>query len=92
MIELGGSIKLDGFNSIDIPSLIVVKKIVGNYAKKFSESNSEYKELMLQVLSTSPAFELLATLTTSSKVFNSKASDKNLFFALNDALNNIGKE
>ena len=92
MIELGGSIKLDGFNSVDIPSLIVVKKIVGNYAKKISENNAEYKELLLEVLSTGPTYELSATLTTSSKVYTSKASDINLFFALNKVLNGVQKE
>ena len=92
MIELGGSIKLDGFNSIDIPSLIVVKKIVGNYAKKLSEKNPEYKELLLQMSSESPNYELSAVLTTESKVFTSKASNNNLFFALNQALDKILKE
>ena len=36
MIELGGNITLVGFKEMGFGELIVVKKIVGNYARKLS--------------------------------------------------------
>ena len=55
MIELGGNIKLEGFDNIEQSKLVVIKKIVGNFIKKLeaenkvaiilklSEENSEFK-------------------------------------------------
>ena len=37
VLELGGSIQLSGFSGIDGGQMVVVKKIVGNYAKRLSD-------------------------------------------------------
>ena len=37
MIELGGNIKLESFDEIQPAQLIVIKKVVGNFAKQYSE-------------------------------------------------------
>ena len=48
MITLGGNIQLSGFNEIDSGHKHVVKKIVGNYARKFSDVlESGYEELSI---------------------------------------------
>ena len=36
-IKLGGSIELSGFSNLDGGQMIVLKKIVGNYARKMEE-------------------------------------------------------
>lgn len=92
MIELGGNIKLDGFNSLDIPTLIVVKKMVGNYAKKISDSIMPVNELILNLLefdSNNKIFKLNASLVSEDKNFTSEAEDTNLFFALDKTLQHI---
>jgi len=54
MIELGGNIKLKGFSEIDNASLIVIKKIVGNYAKKLAETTDDFQNLILSLESKTP--------------------------------------
>ena len=36
-LQLGGNIELSGFREIDPASMVIIKKIVGNYARKFSD-------------------------------------------------------
>ena len=36
-MQLGGNIELSGFSGVDGASMIVLKKIIGNYGKHFSE-------------------------------------------------------
>ena len=38
ILQLGGNIELAGFKELDRDSMVVLKKIVGNYAKKFAKS------------------------------------------------------
>jgi len=91
MIELGGNIKLSGFEELDPPTLIVVKKIVGNYAKKIGEEATPFKELLLELKREKEEFELIAKLT-SEKEIETKAKEKNLFFALDKVLNSLFSE
>ena len=39
MMKLGGNIVLDGCDNLEPATLIVLKKMVGNYARKISEKN-----------------------------------------------------
>jgi len=91
MIELGGNIKLDGFSIVDAPTLIVVKKIVGNYAKKLQEETGEFNELLLTLSKQEKDITLQAKLS-GKKSCQAKVSDTNLFFAMNKALEQLMKE
>ena len=95
MIELGGNIKLDGFNSVDIPTLIVVKKMVGNYAKKISDNVVPVHELIInlkEIDNQNRVVKLNATLVSGEKKFDSEVNEINLFFAIDKALQQIMKE
>ena len=48
MIELGGNIVLNGFRDLEPPELVVVKKIVGTYARKFADQLGEETRLQLR--------------------------------------------
>jgi len=85
MIELGGGIKLEGFESIEPSLLIVVKKVVGNYAKKMSEQVSNFKDIIVRV---SDNYKIEATLIADSE-YSSSANSSNLFFALDKALGEV---
>jgi hypothetical protein len=85
MIELGGGIKLDGFEVIEPSLLIVVKKVIGNYAKKMSEQIPSFKEVLVSV---SEKYKIKATLVANSE-YHSISNNSNLFFALDQALNEI---
>lgn len=95
MIELGGNIKLDGFNSVDIPTIIVVKKMVGNYAKKISDNITPVHELLIDLKEAdieNKVFRLNASLTSDENKFDSEVEDINLFFALDKAMQDIMKQ
>ncbi len=88
MVELGGNIKLEGFDSVDTSSLIIVKKIVGNYTRKLMDDNNEYKGLTI-LLNNVDNYELKAELIIGDKIHNSESKDDNLFIALNNVLNSL---
>ena len=86
MIELGGNIKLIGFNDLDPASLIVVKKITGNYARKISEKvNSGLDELSLELKDESGK-NINSSVKFKEKTFNAEVNDTNLFYALDKVL------
>jgi len=92
MIELGGNIKLIGFNELDRGSLVVIKKITGNYARKISEkASSDLDELSLE-LKNNGEKSINTSLKIKDKTFNSEVSDNNLFYALDKALSKLLKE
>lgn len=86
-LELGGNISLTGFSDIDGGSMIILKKIVGTYAKKFSEEEAKFKKLELSLKNSGP-YEIEALLKTD-KEKRMESSDENLFVALDNALKNL---
>ena len=90
MIELGGNIKLNNFEGIEPALLIVVKKVVGNYTRKISESFDNFKEVLVDLENTND--NKITVKVTADKEYASEASDKNLFFALDRALSIILKQ
>jgi len=81
MIELGGNIKLDGFESIEPAQLIVVKKMVGNYAKEISEK-IEFSEFLVSLKETTVSVKV----TTKDKEISEEESGDNLFITLDKVL------
>tara|TARA_Y100000310_G_C20700699_1_gene829580 strand:+ start:643 stop:930 length:288 start_codon:yes stop_codon:yes gene_type:complete len=92
MIELGGSIKLSGFENLDPATLIVVKKIVGNYAKKMSQESQDFSGLFLELNSENNNFSINATVSKKLGDIDSKSDSTNLFFAMSKALNVVMKK
>ncbi len=87
MIELGGNIKLKGFSEIDNASLIVIKKIVGNYAKKLAETTEDFQNLILNLEFKTPKdFKINIELQKTSENLTSEIQGENLFFTLSNAL------
>ena len=48
-VELGGNIRLSWLKHLDRSEVIVVKKIVGNYARRFSEICGKLEELSVHM-------------------------------------------
>ena len=96
MIELGGNIILVGFKDLEPAKLIVVKKMVGTYAKKIAEK-IELKELKLELKQThskgkkeeKQKYEVKAKAKTDKKEYNSDTIQFNLFYALDEVLGKI---
>ena len=95
-LELGGNIALTGFNEVDRGEMVVVKKIVGNYAKKFSEAYSDFQKLSLTMKSVhktegSQKYEMHSMLVLGGNQHTSETTDRNLFIALDTVLKGIEK-
>ena len=87
MIELGGNIKLDGFDNLEPAKLIVIKKLAGSHTKRATEKTTNFKEIVISLKSQNPS-EVEIKLTTDKEIF-SLAKDKNLFYALDKAFSSI---
>lgn len=87
MIELGGNIKLDGFESLEPAKLVVLKKMIGNFVKEF-ESNNQVS----LILRLNGEFNINAEFNLNNDVRKSSISENNLFFAVNKALEGLKKE
>lgn len=90
-IKLGGNISLSGF-SLEPIEMIVVKKIIGNHAKKISEKIN-YQDIKITLKKTkkmkSFLHEISASIKTDQGVIAADASNNNLYTALSEALNKV---
>jgi len=90
IMQLGGNIELAGFNDTSKSQLAVLKKIVGNYAKEFSEK-AKVGKLSIIMSKEGDDYRITAELA-GDKPLKSEASGSNLFFSLGAVLENIKKE
>ena len=92
-MQLGGNIELSGFGDIDGASMVVLKKIIGNYGRRMSEISSKFEKLSVAMKSVddeeSKKFEIHAELINDGKPFTSETMEKNLFVAVDNALKKI---
>ena len=94
LLQLGGNIELSGFREVDGGAMIILKKIIGNYAKKMADKSQNFEKLSLTVKSVhetenSKKFELHAKLLDNGKPFTSSTVDRNIFVAVDDSLKAI---
>ncbi len=99
-MKLGGNIELTGFNDLDKASMVILRKIVGNYARRMSELTNKFEVLSLVMkpvheTEASKKYDIHAKLVDNGKPFTSEVTDRNLFYAVDDSLkkivNSIGK-
>src|SRR3989344_3930302 len=94
-IELGGSISLVGFGSLEPVELVVVKKIVGNFVKKLNEK-SDYESLVMELRQHKKGktflHEINAHARADEKMFSAKVSDYNLYSCISKASEKILSE
>ncbi len=94
MIELGGNISLVGFNEVGSAEMIVLKKIIGNYTRKFSEKCKEFENITLTMkpvhkIGPSTKYEIQIKLIDGGKPLNADITHKNLFVAVDSTLKKI---
>ncbi|MEM2131312.1 MAG: hypothetical protein QXM96_00705 [Candidatus Woesearchaeota archaeon] len=93
MVELGGNIELIGFER-EPYEMVVLKKVIGNYARKFSDFFADdYERLVLDLKQIhgekSNKFQINARLLTKKKQYNSEVTENNLFVCVADVLKKI---
>ncbi|MBI3033690.1 hypothetical protein HYY72_00850 [Candidatus Woesearchaeota archaeon] len=96
-VTLGGNIELTGFRDVDGGSVIIMKKIIGNYARRFSELCPGFDVLKLQMKKIrerekSESYEIHGMLVDKGRHYNASISDMNLFFALDKVLKKLENE
>jgi len=96
-LELGGNIELKGFGSMDKSSMVIVKKIIGNYAKKFSEKDKDFSKVTLDLKGVhehenSSKYEIHGKLVTGGKTANAEVIERNLFSAIDAVLKKLEHE
>jgi len=93
-IELGGNIQLSGFRDVDGATMIVLKKIIGSYARKFSDTCEKFEKLSVTIKKvhereTSEKHEIHVKLLDNGKPYVSEMTDFNVFFAIDAALKKV---
>jgi len=92
-LQLGGNIELSGFGILDRGVMVILKKIVGNYARKMSDTSRNFEKLSLRMKTVHDSkYELHAKLMDNGKAFASSATERNVFVAVDSALKKIMKE
>jgi ribosome-associated translation inhibitor RaiA len=95
VIELGGNITLVGFREIDKSELVVAKKIVGSYARKFSDTVSDFEHLTITLKPVhkheggGEKFELDAKAAIAGKLLVSEVVERNLFVGLDAVVSKV---
>ncbi len=88
-IKLGGNIELTGFSDLDGGSMIILKKIVGSYTRKFSDNLKDFEKLVLELNKQGNELEINAKLIVGGKETPANSKDKNLFVALDSVLKTL---
>lgn len=94
MIELGGNITLVGFKELGHAEFLIVKKVVGNYARKFSEK-TPFTNLRLtlkpihKTTDEVTKFEIKANLEIDGTYYHADIVEHNLFVAIDDILKKL---
>lgn len=91
MIELGGNITLSGFQDRDYAELIVIKKIVGRYARQISDQHQS-EALGVTLKPGERGHTIEATVTIKGLVRKAEATEQNIFVALDSALKKLASE
>ena len=92
-LQLGGNIELSGFGSLDGGAMIILKKIIGNYARKMSDKSKGFEGLKVSMKTVHDnKYELHAKLMDNGKAYVSSAVERNLFVAVDSALKKIMAE
>jgi hypothetical protein len=87
-VTLGGNIELTGFKELDGASMVVVKKLVGSYARKFSDGMHGFEKLNV-TLNKNGKYALSARLKAEGQEFVGESAGENLFFVLDQALKDL---
>lgn len=90
-IRLGGNIELSGFSNLDGGQMIVLKKIVGNYARKMEEKCKQFEALKLHLkqIGDQKKFELKGQVVDGGNIYPSSTTEHNLFVGVDSVLKKL---
>lgn len=95
-IQLGGVIELSGFGSLDRGTMSVLKKIIGNYTRKFIDRAEGFEKVLMHLKKLKSGeddelglFELHGKVLIKGKMHNSEITDRNIFFAVDNVMKKL---
>lgn len=95
-IELGGKIFLSGFKNLRRDELLIAKKVIGSYARKFNDGLENYESLNLHLKPIhnpdSDKYELHTKLIHDGKPTTSEVTDHNIFVCIDSALKKLEEQ
>ena len=96
-LQLGGNIDLSGFREVDSGSMVILKKIIGNYAKHFSEICDNFQSLSLTMKpihadSKAKKFEMHCQVIDNGTVYTGEHVDHNIFFVADRVCKKVKNE
>ncbi len=93
-MELGGNIILTGFKDVPKSDMIVLKKIVGNYVRKFRDKMKDYEGLRitLKPLHGGKSYQLNGELVGAKERYNAETENRNLFVGVDELLKKLEKQ
>ena len=94
ILQFGGNIELSGFSNLEPGVMTILKKIVGNYARRMSDKCKNFEKLNLTMKivhakEKSEKYELHAKVLDNGKPHNSSSVDRNFFVAVYGSLKAI---
>lgn len=88
LIKLGGNINLEGFSEVDRTEMVIVKKMVGSYAKDMSEKRSDFQNLKVTLNKDGDNFNIIAELNAGGS-FLGEEKNSNIFMCLDKACKKV---
>lgn len=95
-INLGGVIELSGFSSLDNGTMAVLKKIIGNYTRKFIDRTQGFEKVSMHLKKLKSyeendlgLFELHGKVLINGKMHNSEVTERNIFFAVDSVMKKL---
>ncbi len=94
MLQLGGNIQLVGFKDFDYGEMVVIKKLVGNYARKLSEHCKAFEHITIHnkpihQQEHSQKFEVHGKLVDGGHPISIEVTDYNFYVALDSVLKKL---
>ena len=93
-VQLGGNIELSGFKEVDGGTMIILKKIIGTYARKFSDTLKNFEKLSVTMKTiheteSSKKYEINAKVIDNGTPHNASITDRNLFVAVDSVMKKL---
>ncbi len=94
VLQLGGNIELSGFGELEPGVMIVLKKIIGNYARKMSDKCRNFEKLSLTMKTVHSKekggkHEEHTKMIEKGRPYTASHVDRNLFVAVDSSLKAI---
>ena len=97
-IKLGGNIELAGFNSLNGGDMVIVKKLVGNYARKIEGMCKDFNGLKLRLKSLHQTgdkikkFALHGQIIDGGQVYPAEVVEHNVFVGVDSVCKKLVSE